>query len=1219
MTTGNPGRGKAGRRRVPGMRRGHTHVAEDWAVRRVHDVVADELGWNFGRDPLPDYGVDALAEVVSDDELVTGGLLGIQVKGGDSWFPGSGKDGWTFSERSDHLAYWLGYSVPVIVVLVNERREAFWQAVTPEVVSERRGRFRMEVPRSQPFDRTARDALLALVKRGGGVLESLPANYAVLPAAPVGALRRAEADDRLGAARLAERLASGRRKPGLMAASLIAAQPLSIVNSPAAQDLWLAVGAYAEQHGYGAEAGRAFTEAARAPGTRAPLALAAAGMAFMAYDRDAAREHLLRARAEGLVLPADAALSLLDLPEDDWRPPVIPPSVSAATSQELAEWPNVLSFLAEEAVRRRELDKAVGFAERAVECAGVQAGPLKLMLARLVQRRAASGDMSVRQSRRAVRLTREVIDERRLWDGPSWEALAFLLDIQIPTDPAAAVRNALPVSEGGTATDDEAAKPEVASRGALAATITGNTSAYQFFLGQLPDGPHRRELIVLEGEQTGESAAAQIAAWERVLQDPADHAMAAWCVISLARLGHWPAKAEEMHDRSILPDDAYEVLRAIWWCNCGDPALGLATLRGLAETSALAAGELVALIEQMEDAGQAIEECERQAARWQAPALVLRLLDLHSRVGDPERAAELIQKILPDDSFPADVRLGVCTWLAARTGAAGNHAEAAAIAARGLEIGDDQDLAWTLITALFNDGKVTRAREALVRYRPQPTEPGEMRLWMTLHRGIPLTPSEARTMTAIARQQPDGDQRDSTVAVLVREVLLAPPEPAAAHDADIIEEVTWLRDQAAAREGSKLRLVAGDDESLGTALRDNQPDLASSSSLIRDVHDGRKAQADIARHSGKPYGEVLLLRPSLVIPAFDLRPGLRTAGEAAASEALCHGACTADLSSLHLLALLSNDDRVRIRSALPAITIAWPVVIDLIATREDIRNLTVATHTAVLNPDGTIARIPMDSAEQSMLRDQAEALETLASSLNSRRPGIREDAAADAITTAQETGLPLWCDDIALRQTARCTGVKAFSLLDLVTVLAGQGMPLDQASIFGRLAAHYVADLPLSVADMITIAARNGWDAGPAHATLARPAWWQHQGSNWSESWLTIATEARLHSASALTTITAAALTGAVNAVAPSHYTRQHQELAVITLIACHAAGRPAPEGLIDHLATITGPAIAPRPQFIREALERELSRRFGPDACQHAWTLFPEVGAGDDRHHLRS
>lgn len=63
-------------KRAPGMRRRETQRPEDRAVRWVNDVVVDDLQWNFGREPLPDYGVDALVEVVADDDVVTGRLIG---------------------------------------------------------------------------------------------------------------------------------------------------------------------------------------------------------------------------------------------------------------------------------------------------------------------------------------------------------------------------------------------------------------------------------------------------------------------------------------------------------------------------------------------------------------------------------------------------------------------------------------------------------------------------------------------------------------------------------------------------------------------------------------------------------------------------------------------------------------------------------------------------------------------------------------------------------------------------------------------------------------------------------------------------------------------------------------------------------------------------------------------------------------------------------------
>lgn len=47
-----------------------------------------------------------------------------------------------------------------------------------------------------------------------------------------------------------------------------------------------------------------------------------------------------------------------------------------------------------------------------------------------------------------------------------------------------------------------------------------------------------------------------------------------------------------------------------------------------------------------------------------------------------------------------------------------------------------------------------------------------------------------------------------------------------------------------------------------------------------------------------------------------------------------------------------------------------------------------------------------------------------------RVPAAPRDAPASTIAIASECGLPLWCDDIALRQQARHCGVPAFSHLD---------------------------------------------------------------------------------------------------------------------------------------------------------------------------------------------
>ncbi len=71
---------------APGMRRSVTQVRERKAVRRVAGTVEDDLDRLFREQPLPDYGVDAQAEVVAGDQLATGRLLGLQIRGGNSRF-----------------------------------------------------------------------------------------------------------------------------------------------------------------------------------------------------------------------------------------------------------------------------------------------------------------------------------------------------------------------------------------------------------------------------------------------------------------------------------------------------------------------------------------------------------------------------------------------------------------------------------------------------------------------------------------------------------------------------------------------------------------------------------------------------------------------------------------------------------------------------------------------------------------------------------------------------------------------------------------------------------------------------------------------------------------------------------------------------------------------------------------------------------------------------
>jgi hypothetical protein len=234
---------------------------------------------------------------------------------------------------------------------------------------------------------------------------------------------------------------------------------------------------------------------------------------------------------------AEIGLSTLDIPEGHMTPAVIPPPVASASAEELDQRPNVLSFLANDAARRGDLDAAVSFSQRAVAGAGDQESALRMELARFIHRRASSGDMSPAEIRRALQHAQAVIEERRRWDGPSGKALAFVLDTRIPGDMAAADAGAIPASEGGTARDAESGSADIAFRGALAALLTGNTPANQFLMGKLPDGRQLRYLLAARSRKPGSQRPSGFTPGSRCWRFPGDDAIAGQAVAALASLG----------------------------------------------------------------------------------------------------------------------------------------------------------------------------------------------------------------------------------------------------------------------------------------------------------------------------------------------------------------------------------------------------------------------------------------------------------------------------------------------------------------------------------------------------------------------------------------------------------------------------------------------------------------------------------------------------------
>lgn len=108
--------------------------------------------------------------------------------------------------------------------------------------------------------------------------------------------------------------------------------------------------------------------------------------------------------------------------------------------------------------------------------------------------------------------------------------------------------------------------------------------------------------------------------------------------------------------------------------------------------------------------------------------------------------------------------------------------------------------------------------------------------------------------------------------------------------------------------------------------------------------------------------------------------------------------------------------------------------------------------------------------------------------------------------------------------------------------------------------------------------------------------------------WRQIAAAARAFSPAALTVITRAALTGAPEHVRPGYQLQRYQQLAAISVAACHTAAQPVPDRFLADIAEGAPARLVPRPEHILRSVITELSGQGVPDPAVVAIALLPEA-----------
>lgn len=104
-------------------------------------------GWLFREQTTHDYGIDAHVEVV-DNERPTGKLVALQIKSGTSFFTEETEDSFVFRTDDKHVTYWVGHSMPVVLVLYNpDTKTAHCREVTRDSVTNTGKKWKIEVPK----------------------------------------------------------------------------------------------------------------------------------------------------------------------------------------------------------------------------------------------------------------------------------------------------------------------------------------------------------------------------------------------------------------------------------------------------------------------------------------------------------------------------------------------------------------------------------------------------------------------------------------------------------------------------------------------------------------------------------------------------------------------------------------------------------------------------------------------------------------------------------------------------------------------------------------------------------------------------------------------------------------------------------------------------------------------------------------------------------------
>lgn len=908
---------------------------------------------------------------------------------------------------------------------------------------------------------------------------------------PVETLRR---DSRSACTALLKSVFGEAAGPRVATAGLIRVPPQWLQSGP--PSAWLTLAELASAHGEHDAASTAFEEAAERGSPNRSVCLArAAAEAATAEDMQRA-DHLLDAAKKledggsqfvGIV---DAALredyeDLTDLADaypdgDPHREFVI--GVRGNAYLALKRWDNAIETL----------DEQLRLQPRA---AGAYLRIAQALLARVTEGKSDSRQADLRRAREFALKARDL---RRVWLGPSDEAVAIACRAAIAAhawEEAIGLGREFPE---GQATPEEAASQEVLPLVAAAAIVTRRLDIAEGAVDRITDPFEMAYQSVQLGEGRRRPREQLVAEYRKCWELARTPEQRFAVQMGLASVGEWPIEGIEDLERE-HPEQA-EIVTAFSESERNLHDQAISRLRKWPESSR--AQELLAnLYGEAGRVQEAIDTFREAHRRFDEPLFsvkAVQLLGRSGRVDEAEREAKSALASVPEGSSAGVELRRLLIELAASRGDWGSvEALSRALVS---EDEADSDSRWWLVLALQNQGRVDQAWRSLTT--PEhlwPTTEIQARLWLDLHRRFGKGASTVQKALQLASEYEASEEVFAAALLTVYEVSREDTLPE-----QTVADVHRATESFLARfpESQLFRKIefADVDELIAQVREFVEPGAAQFEELAKSVIRRWFPYVVLSAFVGRPYTEGLLKRAAGCLTQ-EVQESVILESELHAVEEAIDAEVIVDPSVLATFGLFPEHWSV-VLAAFSRISIATPAHHDIQSARAALAiksTMSVGWDTKAGKP--RIDEISQQAADELANRSEWIARSAAALSLIDVReledfPGLefeRYAAALAGLQAARAQGFPLFAADAGLRLLAHSMGTPTFGVLSLLQVLEARGnLPSESlVAITATLRRQFVVDVETTKEEAIALAEEDDWRLGPGAYLMTRPAFWR--------------------------------------------------------------------------------------------------------------------------------